>query len=142
MPSVFKAANLDRPNTTLLAADPDLTFAMAANTAYPFELEAWITGRGDADFKVSFAGPAGALRVSMLWEWLVQDSTRFNGMLTAYPASPIILPLDQRAVLRLRGVLDNGPTAGSFQFLWAQSNRIPASTTVFRGSWITWDVVT
>lgn len=58
--TVRATGDLTRPSTTTLADDPDMQFAVEANTVYEVLFDIYYAGLDAADFKTAWSVPSGA----------------------------------------------------------------------------------
>lgn len=137
---IVKLTDQSKTNDSTLAQDSALFFAMEANAKWKLDIDIIMVGGGTTQSvpKWQFNGPAGYSLVD-----LRQDV--YSGQYDANTASVSfsnVLPTvavegsqsDQR--LRVRGVVINGSTAGTFAFQWAQKSSHGNATTVKKGSYI------
>lgn len=134
--TVAKTADTARSSVTATAADPDLTFSVAANSKYLIELV--ILGQTSAtpDFKYALTVPAGA---TMKGTWHYEDdTTSIKGTGTGLPLTGNIQvttsPTPFSVVSKI--YLVTAGTAGTFSFDWAQNTSSGTATTVRAGSYI------
>lgn len=134
--------------TSTLAADPDLAFAMAANTAYRIRAKIFITsvsGGLARGFKWRHTGPASPTLVGLR---RVVDRRLGGGTTTpgdvetdlAYSASDITdnssFSTDTEGLfIEIDAVVANGVNAGTWAFQWAGINAADTQT-VHQASWL------
>lgn len=142
---VAKSADTTRNNSTALTADPELQFAMAANTTYNFKLSVFFSTTAAGDFKYGYTGPAGATRIVVKAVTMVPNATAYvvSTIASAYNTAGIALTSNATGVgfIELEGLIQNGANAGSFQFLWAQNTSDNGPTLAIGGSYIKYDRV-
>lgn len=143
--TVFKQADQSKASDTVLAADTELLFSMAADTRYTFEAQIYVfSANATPDFKFRHSGPAAPAFVSISRNTRVIGSGVFtSGFDDAYSAADVtmISPATGSGMVFLWGTILNGPTAGPFNFQWAQNTSDVNITTVKAGSFIRWSKV-
>lgn len=138
---VSKAADESRSNTTTLADDNTLLFAMATSTKYRFKLLVLFFAPVTPDLKYAIGVPAG---VSLFNAWLM-DMTGANLnvpvlKITVPGETPQTNTGDTQGAIHIEGIIHNGANAGNFAFQWAQNTSDAAATIVRAGSYLEYDV--
>jgi hypothetical protein len=137
---IRKAANESVTNSTTLQNDDHLVLAMGANEAWEFE--AWILAgvgnSGTPDFKYTFAAPAGSTINWVASHQQVASTAQTNvAMVTASGTTVNIdMTSNQTYLVRVRGVVVTGGTAGNLQLQWAQNALNAVATTVQANSFL------
>jgi hypothetical protein len=113
---------------------------MAANEVWEFEAYVICTTNNDSgpDIKYTFTVPTGA---TINWVSTFQDSVNAQSdkqVVTASGTSIVgaISAGTPSCVMRARGIVVNGGTAGNLQFQWAQSSSDTSFTRVQTNSYI------
>lgn len=137
----FKSANESVTSSTTLQNDDVFSFSVVASAQY--ELESFIAYDGAADpaggLKMQFTGPAGC---SMVWANYGVNSgglTTYNVVIEVQSAgSPRSVGTNGATVMSCRpaGSLVTAGTAGTLQFLWAQTASNATATRIYGGSWM------
>ncbi|MEU2924205.1 hypothetical protein ABZ636_03960 [Streptomyces sp. NPDC007251] len=138
---VRKTADETVTNSVTVQDDDQLTAAVAASSVYLVEGFILYDGDTTGDFRLTFAGPAGA---SMDWTP--------NGLATSQATGTGSMKLDRlplgteetlgasgagvKAVALPRGILTTGSTAGNLTLRWAQAVASATASTVFANSWL------
>lgn len=141
---VEKTTNETRNNNTATADDTDLKFTVAANTKYRFEMQLFFYSTAAADFKYQFTGPATPTVIAYRRETNVMgSSTSVNSLLFDFISTDTSLVTNTSNIgqIRIWGILHNGANAGTVAFRWAQNSTDAGPTTVYAGSYITYNVV-
>jgi hypothetical protein len=139
--TVRKAADTSRSANVTLAADPDLTFTMAANTRYSIRARIYFDTTAAADFKFRTSGPATPTLVRIARSHVVPGTTAMVVAVdVAYSAADVALTGTGTTggYIDIDAVIVNGATAGAFQFLWAQNTSDAGATIVRAGSYLEW----
>jgi len=145
--TIDKVNDTTRTASTTLTADPDLQFSMAANTKYAIRIEVWYDTTAAGDFKYGFNGPAiGAGVIRMSRYAIIAGATAFtvSAVATAYdPTTGISLAGTgtNGGYIALHGLIQNGATAGTFDFRWSQNTSDAGNTIVRGGSYLEYAVV-
>lgn len=142
--NAFKTADTTRTATTVVANDPTLQFAVAANTAYAFRIAVFFTTTANGDFKYQLTGPASPSLVRLYRRAVVGGASTP----TLYVLDTAFVATDQALAgagaegwFECTGVLVNGVNAGTVAFAWAQNTSDAGNTIVRRGSFIEFRVV-
>jgi hypothetical protein len=120
---------------------------MAANTKYVIRIEVWFDTTAAGDFKYGFNGPAiGAGLIRMHRRAIIAGAAAFtvSAVATAYdPTTGIALAGTgtNGGYIGLSGIVQNGATAGTFDFRWAQNASDAGNTIVRAGSYLEYAVV-
>lgn len=141
---ISKTADTSRSSNTTLTADPDLQFSMAANWSGVIEIWALYdpgtTGIGSADFKWDLNGPAGA---NYITAYIVQNAAGNSapatvGPDTAYNQTHTLGTGGSQlgGLVHVNVYVNNGGTAGTFSFRWAQNTSNGTATKVLKGSYL------
>lgn len=130
-----KAADTSRTNNTLLA-DPDLVFAMSANTTYTFRGVVFVNTASVPDFKWRHSGPASPTLVVLMRYQNANGTTTWTSINldTAYSAADILISVTgaiENAIF-FDGIVQNGANSGNWEFQWAQ-NATNATPAIVRG---------
>lgn len=140
---VDKLSDETRNNTTTLANDSTLKFAMKANKTYVFRLHLVYTTGSNPDFKCGHNGPTGpgTIRIHRV-NYPQGGTTESNvGIDTAYNTTGFATgtAVTGSGIVKMNGVITNGSTAGDFNITWSQ-NTLDAgvNTTVEAGSQLLW----
>lgn len=135
--TVYKTASTARASLAVPAADPDLIIPVAANEVWQFEFQILVSvASATPDWKGGLTFPTGF--TSAIWEY---DSTDYNsgvyspGELTNGNDTSIVIPTVSDAVIRIKGVLINGASAGDISLKWSQNTSDVSPTTVTIGSY-------
>jgi hypothetical protein len=134
--AIRKPANTARTSNTTLTSDPDLQFSVAANTTYAISCTIFYDTQATPDFKYATTGPTATL-ARAAHSYLAPGSTTYtNAMSTATAgiASTAITAGTGSGVVTFDITLQNGATAGTWAFQWAQNTSNAAATTVLGGS--------
>lgn len=137
--AISKRADETRQSSSTLTPDSELFFAVAPNGLYYFRLTVFYDTDAVADFKYGHTGPAGALYYSVIKQTVAAGSpghlaTTLDAAYDTVGTS--ITATGTRGVVRLEGVIENGPNAGVWQFTWAQDTAVAADTTIHRSSFL------
>lgn len=141
---VNKGGDTTRTANTTITADPDLTFALAANTTYQFKATIFFTTTATGDFKFRHTGPASPTLVRIKRSNIVGGATAYASIAvdSAFSAADVALAgTGTEGWIEMEGVIVNGTNAGSFTFAWAQNTSDAGNTIVRRGSFIEWRTV-
>lgn len=144
--TINKVNDTTRTANTTLTADPDLQFSLAANTKYVIRIEVWFDTTAAGDFKYGFNGPAiGAGIIRMHRRAVLPNATAFTiaTTTTAYDTTGVSLTSTgtNGGYIALAGIIQNGATAGTFDFRWAQNTSDAGNTIVRAGSYLEYGVV-
>jgi hypothetical protein len=133
--TIIKAANTVRPSTSVLAADPHLTFNMEANTKYLIKGGFLMQSEATPDFKFRISGPAAPSFIRGNLTIDSSNATPVSSVISAYSASDITIlgAGTYNAMVGFTIAVENGPNAGAFEILWAQNTSNAANTIVWRG---------
>lgn len=143
--TVFKAADTSRASTTALVADPDLKFAMLANTTYRFRACIMFTAGATGDCDWRHTGPASPTLVRIMRQLIVAGGTAFSSIAidTAYSSADIAVAGGAgTGEIYLEGIIKNGANAGDFSLTWAQTASDVTATVWLAGSYIDYAKVT
>lgn len=118
-------------SNTTLALDDDFQFKLAPNERKRFEALLWCSG----NVKFRFGGPAAPEGMGI--ETIINDGASTSAYAAVYSAADIVAA--NFSLIRITGMIYNGPNAGVFGISWAQntSSATPAgfySGSVFRHS--------
>jgi hypothetical protein len=140
---VLKTTNESVTSSTTFQNDDHLVLTLGANETWEFE--GWIVasvGNNNApDFKYRFVLPAGASIIYNRTHQLTTASSASEfALVTAASGASSEFSIDMASnnvfLVRVRGVVTNGNTAGNLQFQWAQNSSHSTATTVQAGSFI------
>ena len=140
---ISKTAATSRTSTTALTADPDLQFAMAANTNYIVRgFLRYDGGSATPGFKFDLDGPASPTRVfTALWDVAAG----------ATPGTPAFIPIQEAFDVAttlatvagnhpggvfFESIIENGANAGTWSVRWAQSVSNAGAVVLRPGSYI------
>lgn len=141
--TITKTTTESRQSDTVLANDSTLQFAMAANTTYRIRLVVWFDTVAAADFKYQIAGPGGPTRVNCRRiDAVAKGTPAFRALDAAYPGSTSLLAaVDGTGYVEAELDVVNGATNADFRFLWAQVTSTASNTSVLKGSYLEYAVV-
>lgn len=127
---VRKPADESVNNSTVLQNDDHLLTAIAANEIMAFDCTIFFNATTAADFKFTFAGPAG-----IVGEWGIAFKSLPAGTFDDPPGVGFGTTISTRGVgahltLRPSGLARNAGTAGNLTFQWAQNTAEVGDTTV------------
>lgn len=134
--SIRKAGSTTRTNTATLAADPDLSLAMAANTTYYIRCSIYYDTQNAPDFKYSTSGPTGTL-VRTTHSYLAPAATSYVDAISTVTTGSVSTAIVANAGsgnVKLDTIWQNGATPGTWAFNWAQNTSNGGATTVLAGS--------
>ena len=142
---VYKSSTTSRTSTTTLAADPHLTFSMAANSIYAVEMSALLsTASATPGIKWRYTITGAASQAAAIF-------TEHNGTLGN---APLAMTISNRLEtgdtgttntmtgtiwghIRFRGQIQtNASSASTFNFEWAQNSSSVDASNVWVGSWM------
>lgn len=139
--TVYKSGDTSRNNNTV-AADPDLTFAVLANSTYVMELVAFFTGDTASDFRYAMDGPAAPSHVTNA-SYVINPNTTTGtfAVLESLPGtgSPtsVACATGQDGILHIFVTFANGANAGNVSLAWAQNTTQAAENAkVYAGSYL------
>jgi hypothetical protein len=135
---VKKTTNQIAVSNATMSPDSELSFAMAANTAYQIRGTVFFNTGANSDYKYAFTGPASPTVVAIYEEWVAPAATALNPVFdTTLTATNIALGSSSATgLLRFVGVVHNAGNTGTFQFNWAQNTSGIQTTTVYKSSYI------
>lgn len=124
------------PSSTVLQDDDELSFSVAANSKWYFELTLFVTTTVLADFKLAMVGPAGATgRVFASWMMnAAGDNLSYNEAALGGSISLAAAVATTLMPVRVYGAVTVGGTAGTLKLQWAQDTSDAVATTVGAGS--------
>ena len=135
-----KTANTARANTTALAADPALQFAMAANTNYIIRgTIRFDSTSATPGIKFDFDGPASPTRVMVAIRDAAQAGTPAAIALESTLNNAHTLSTGAGGtpgLVQFEAIIENGANAGTFSFRWAQSVSNGTNVNVRPGSYL------
>lgn len=121
-----KTADTSRTNTATVAADPDLSVALKANTRYVINADLIFTSSLLAGFKMQWGLPAGAtvqfVNVSAN-DGLLKNLTDLLG---------IVVTTTNPNYMFLRGIVKTGASGGNLSVRWAQNVASTLSSAVLK----------
>lgn len=133
-----KTANQTVTSNTTVANDNHLTFAVAANEVWSFDLWLSVIGAsaGTANFKMTMNGPSGA---TILWSFAPQIDTSTAGTTQRHEAKAMavtdsIYADNLASVIGIKGTIVNGANAGSCTLQWAQDTSNANGCTIYANS--------
>lgn len=144
--TIVKTADESTNTDTTVSADSELTFTLAANTKYTVHGKVWFTTPAAADFKYRFR------TISATTIWLIHKYIAPLATAETESAIDIATPTTQISVTSAGAVTDpgfvefearieQGGSAGTFYFDWAQNTSNASNTTVKAGSYIEYMVI-
>lgn len=125
--------------STVLAADPDLHFPIAANALVTVKGKIFFTTTAAGDFKWRHTGPAAPTRVRVKRQTVAPGDTAETGILVdnAFSASDItVLGGAGQGIIEIDCLIKNGSNAGNFGISWAQNTSDAGNTIVEAGSYL------
>lgn len=134
-----KTAITTRTSTTTLANDPDVQFAVSANTKYSLRWKIYFTSDAAADFKFSFAWPATPTLLAIGRRVRQQTTTTYESILTdvVYWTSVTALTISgQVNIMEFDWILHNWANAGTFAVQWSQNTSSGNATSVQAWSYV------
>lgn len=136
---IVKPTNETRVSTTTLADDTDLKFTMDANTVYAIRIHVFYTLENTGgNFKFGINGPSGATLVRTqafrMAAGSSSDSTSAVEAGYAWSRGVSTGAITSDGKVRLYIIVQNGATAGTFAFQWAQNTSDVDDTIVYAGS--------
>lgn len=136
--AVRKAADESVTSSTTLQDDNELTFTIAANEIWTYQI--WLkiaVGALAADGKYAITVPAGATKVDGILT-LDVAATGGVGNLNAFGGGGGAFAVDNtfETNLLINGTVSNGATPGSVTLQWAQNASSATATTVKAGSFL------
>lgn len=149
---VSKSLATSRAATTSLAADPELSIPVAANTTYEFEALFFVAGNSAADFKFNFTFPSSDFAAGLTAPGTTYGATSTDGvgtwtstLITAGTVSATFacgitdttIPL----TCLVNGILKVGSSAGAFYLSWAQNSSNATATALGANSYMLLDRV-
>lgn len=124
--------------TTVKSIDPDLQFAMAANTRYRIRLRILYTGGGTADFSFRLTGPTSPTTVVVRGYYFLA-SAKTTDVHYRQTALETDLSLDasfsDNVEIFIDAFVENGANAGTFGLSWATATG-SGTTSVRIGSYL------
>lgn len=135
-----KSSDQSRTNTTVLAADSDLTFPMAASGKYRLRGVVYFDCGATEDFKYGFDGPSSPDVVRMARHHNIAGGTAAEvAGDVAYPTNVSLAGAGTTGgFIQFEGVVHNGVNAGTFSFQWSQNTSGSTPATVRAGSYLEW----
>jgi hypothetical protein len=141
---VKKAADQTVTSSTTLVNDSSLSFAVAGNETWSFDVVLFVRGSTQADVKVAFTVPSGATinwgglgaatsAGSQVGDELEAHATSGTGSVSfgckgTTSADTVMIHID--------GLVVNSNTAGTVQLQWAQANSTSTGTVVLANSFV------
>jgi hypothetical protein len=135
--TIVKTTATIRTSTTTLAADPDLKLALPANSKVNIRLRLSAVTTAAADFKYRLNGPTSPTLIRGMARVVQSAGTAPAArILNAYDAADQSLTSTSAftAYVEVDVYIENGSTAGDFEFLWAQNSSDPGNTSIARGA--------
>jgi hypothetical protein len=135
---VRKTANESVANSNAMQDDDELFFAIGADEVWEFE--AWIfctSASNSPDIEYTFTAPSGTINWVSSTEPLNSATVTSNVPVTA-SGSTRSLPIlaGTTYLIRVRGFVANGTTAGNVRFRWTQDSSNGTATQVLLNSFI------
>lgn len=137
-PDMMQLANVvdaDRTvtNSATLVTVPQLTIPVAANERVIFRATIFYTSTATGDFKYRVDVPASPTLYRLATENIASDVTaEVTSVLTTEADSAALLTSGTDGVIQLSGILQNGTTAGSIIFQFAQNTATASQSAVVR----------
>lgn len=135
----YRTANLARSSTTTTASDTQLHFSVGSGETWAFRFVVYVTAASATpDIKCGLNGPTGPANLKWQEKMWVNNSTINGGATGTSYNTGFNFDLDNTNIffLELEGTVENGSTAGSVSFDWAQNTSSADATTVLRGSYV------
>lgn len=135
----FKAADTSIASSTTLVADANLFVSLGANSLTVINGYIDYTANTTGDLKWQHAGPAAPVSVRVDRKALAPGDTAYSGIVvdTAYSAGDIVVDgVTGSGLVEFKATIRNGPTAGNFNFKWAQNTSNATATVVKAGSYL------
>lgn len=136
---VRKTSTTSRSSTTVLAADPTLTFSLAANKIYAVRGLILVQTSSAPDFAYRLTGPASPTQIAIRREASAPPGTSVSDLfMTAFDGSDQSLQgsgTDTYGFIVIEGLISNGANAGSFTLEWAQRVSDVGNTSVLASSY-------
>lgn len=124
-------------NSNTLQNDDELTYTMAANTAYAVEGSIHYTSpTANPDFKYTFITPSGATIYLTSESFTTSSNVEtcvINSSATTCVFAGNVAP---DWTITVHGVVQTAATTGALQFQWAQNSARSEDTTVKKNSWM------
>jgi hypothetical protein len=134
---IRKTASESVTNNATPQNDDHLVLAIAGNEVWEFEAFILCTSTSNApDIKFTFTAPAGA---TISWLSSYNESTNLtnNALISASGTTANnAITGGSTGVIRVRGVVVNGATAGNLQFQWSQNSSNGTATQVLTNSFM------
>ena len=128
-----KTADESVTSSAVLQDDDHLTFSIAANEVWIFQLSLWVnTGAGGIQTQIT--GPAGSSGVTMGYISSAGTTTGKTAALNAVFNSNAATFTDQP--WRIEGTIVNGATPGTCRLQWAQSASNGTASTIKANSFL------
>jgi hypothetical protein len=146
---VTKRATADEAKTsdTTLGNHADLTFAIGSNEIWMFEFVIFLTGASGADAKMAvncstadeiYYGMYGhGLAVSAFPASVQQTEAVAQASGTVVSTGTITNGASDMLMVFIKGLVDNGASAGNVNFRWAQNTSLGTATTIRKHSHLT-----
>jgi hypothetical protein len=133
--TIIKPSNTVRTSTSVLAADPHLTFNMGANTNYLIRGVFMMQSEATPDFKFRISGPTAPTQIRGNLSIDSSATTPTSLILSAYSAADITIlgATTYNAMVHFTISIKNGANAGAFEILWAQNTSNAANTIMWGG---------
>jgi hypothetical protein len=140
--TVSKAADQTKTSDTTLANDTALSFSMLASTNYRIRGLVWFDTQDAPDFKYAFSGPSSPTLVrGEVVSCIAGGTPAFATVVTSLPGSTALTGAGNNGgYLRFEFAFQNGTTAGTFAFQWAQNTSDAGGTRVRAGSYLEYAV--
>jgi hypothetical protein len=134
---VRKTADESVTNSTTLQNDDDLALSVGANEVWEFEAFVLTTSAsGTPDLRMTFDAPSGS---TISWQAVARDSTdAFSHPLVTASGTTISPAINAgtTSLVRVRGVLAVGSTAGTLRLQWAQNTADADAVTISANSFL------
>ena len=135
MRTVYKPSDTVRQNTTVATADPDLRFALEANSTYIIRGQVYFRGSAAGDVKHGFSAGGASLDyatgASHIFEAPVAESGTTSGSYVAPWNAALVLAGSTRRIngangaywmpMRFALLLKTSSNGGVFSIIWAQN---------------------
>ena len=133
-----KTTEETKNNDAVTANDSMLTFSVAANTKYRFDMELFFTTTTAADFKYQFTGPVSPTYVAIRRDHVAAGTqTIVDFVDAAYLSTDVpVTGANGTGFIKMTGIIHNGANAGTVAFRWAQNTATVVDTVVKAGAYL------
>ncbi len=142
--TIYKAATESVTNSTLIN-DAFLKFNLNANEKWQFEFHAYYDNNGGNIDNIRMALTGPATPTNLIYNMMINDnlanptsaqSSLSYGSVITGSGSPGTVGTTNPGTLIIKGVVENGATAGNLQLQWAQNSTNATAIRVLRGSYL------